>query len=99
MPAIRHPITGKELRIELASTEEIDAHADEAREFFARLFDFDFDDCLVSDESLICDFAPAVPVEDLHARILEAYRVDVSDLGHATIVNVLREIARRRPTS
>ena len=43
MATIRHPITGKELRIELASTELIDARAHEAREFFARVLDFDFD--------------------------------------------------------
>ena len=98
MATIRHPITGKELHIELASTEQIDAYAGEAREFFARVLDFDFDDCLVTDESLICDFALEVPIEELHAKIVAAYRVDVSDLGHATIVDVLREIARRRPT-
>ncbi|SRR6266568_2623400 len=98
MPTIRHPITGKEMRIELAPTEQIEAHADEAREFFARVLDFDFDNCLVTDEALICDFAPDVPLDDLHARIVAAYRVDVSDLGHATVVDVLREIARRRPT-
>jgi hypothetical protein len=99
MATIRHPITGKELRIELASTEQIDAHADEAREFFARVLDFDFDECLVTDEALICDFAPEVQIDELHARIVTAYRVDVSDLRHATIVDVLREIARRRPTA
>src|ERR1043165_37463 len=97
MTTIRHPITGKELRIELASTEQLNAHADEAREFFARVLDFDFDECLVTDESRICDFAPDVPLDELHRRILAAYRVDLSDLGHATIAHVLNEIARRRP--
>jgi len=91
--------TGKELRIELASTKEIDAHADEARDFFARVLDFDFDECLVTDEALICDFAPDVPLDELHARIVAEYRVDISDLGHATVVSALREIARRRPTA
>jgi hypothetical protein len=99
MTTIRHPITGKELRIELASTEQLNAHADEAREFFARVLDFDFDECLVTDESRICDFAPDVPLDELHRRILAAYRVDLSDLGHATIAHVLNEIARRRPTA
>jgi hypothetical protein len=87
------------MHFELAPTEQIDAHADEAREFFARVLDFDFDECLVTDESLICDFAPDVPLDELHAQIVAAYRVDVSDLGHATIVDVLREIAKRRPTA
>jgi hypothetical protein len=99
MVTIRHPITGKELRIELAPTEQIDALSDEAREFFVRVLDFDFDECLVTDAALICDFAPDLPLDELHARIVAAYRVDVSDLGHATIVNVLREIARRRPSA
>src|SRR2546423_8469113 len=89
MPTIRHPITGKELRIELAPTAQIDAHAHEAREFFARVLDFDFDECLVTDEVLICDFAPDVTLDELHARIVAAYPVDVSGLGHATIVDVL----------
>jgi hypothetical protein len=96
---VRHPITGKELHLELAPTAQIDAHANEAREFFTRVLDFDFDECLVTDESLICDFAPDVPLDELHARIVAAYRVDVSDPGHATIVDVLREIAKRRPTA
>lgn len=99
MATIRHPITGKELRFELAPTEQIEAHADEARDFFARVLNYDFDECLVTDESRICDFAPDVTLKELHARIVAAYRVDVSDLGHATIVDVLREIARRRPTA
>ena len=99
MPTTRHPITGKELRIELAPTAQIDAHADEARDFFARVLDFDFDECLVTDESRLCDFAPDVSLEAVHARVVAAYRVDVSDLGHATIVDVLREIAKRQPTA
>ena len=86
-------------KFELASTKEIDAHTEEAREFFARVLDFDFDECLVTDESLICDFAPDVPLDELHARIVAAYRVDISDLGHATIADALREIAKRRPTA
>ena len=88
-----------ELHIELAPTEQIDAHADEARDFFARVLDFDFDECLVTDESLICDFAPDVSLDDLHARIVAEYRVDISDPGHATIADALREIAKRRPTA
>jgi|SRR3954452_3197164 len=99
MATIRHPITGKELRIELAPTEQIDALSDDAREFFLRVLDFDFDECLVTDEALICDFAPDVPLDELHARIVAEYRVDISDLGHATIVSALREIARRTPTA
>ena len=86
-------------RIVLAPTEQIDALADEARQFFARVLDFDFDECLVTDESLICDFAPDTSLEVLHARILNEYRVDVSDLGHGKIVDVLRRIAERRPRS
>gem|GEM_PF-4998680 len=68
---------------------------DFAREFFAEILDFDYDECLVTDESFITDFDIAEAEAD--RRIRQRYGVDVSDLLHGPMIDVLEAIPERRP--
>jgi len=68
-----------------------------AREFFAAILDFDYDECLVTDESFITDFD--ITEAEADRRIRRHYGVDVSDLIHGPIIDVLETIPERRPHS
>ena len=63
--------------VKLAPQDRIDVIEDFAREFFAEILDFDYDECLVTDESLVTDFDIAEAEAD--RRIRQRYRVDVSE--------------------
>jgi hypothetical protein len=83
------------MRFELSKQDRIQRNEQFAREFFAEILDFDYDECLVTDESFITDFD--ITVIEAHSRIRARYGVDVSDLLGGPLVDVLEGILVRRP--
>lgn len=77
-----------EVKLRPWATEEIDQYGDEAREFFIRILDFDYDKCLVTDASELDHFPES---QDYYRqRILGIYGVDVG--GEQSIVVILKRI-------
>ena len=84
------------LRFELASTVEVDKFESIASEFFARIFDMDRDDCLITDESSLWDFHSEETNEPFYSRILQAYGIDVSDVETGNLAKIFQRIAEAR---
>ena len=77
---------------ELAPREKIRFLEPLAREFLSEVFDIDFDECLITDESCVCDFATE-ETGDYRSRARRLFGVDVPK--HAPLVDVLTSINRR----
>ena len=84
------------LKFELASTVEVDKFESIASDFFARIFDMDRDDCLMTDESSLWDFHSEESNEPFYSKILEAYGVDVSGVERGNLATIFRRIAEAR---
>ena len=76
---------------ELAPQEKIRFLEPLAREFLSGVFDIDFDECLITDESCVCDFATE-ETRDYRARARRLFGVEVPK--HAPLVDVLAAINR-----
>ncbi len=90
------PRPGTGLPIEFASTERIRCFDDIADDFFPRVLDMNYGDCLITDESTLWDFHMEESNEDLHKTIWDAYRVDVSDIDDGNLVKILERIENRQ---
>ena len=80
------------LKFELASTVEVDKFESIASDFFARIFDMDRDDCLITDESSLWDFHCEESNEPFYSKILETYRIDVSDVERGNLAKIFQRI-------
>ena len=88
------------MRIESASTDAIDQYEELAADFIPAIFGMSRDDCFITDESRLrdfCDVFDPEPRSEIDRRILDRYRVDVSDISDGNLVAVLRAITERRP--
>src|ERR1700722_6649526 len=72
----RLPRPGTHVKIEFASRDRVDAHAELAEDFIRRVLGLDW--AFVSDESSLWDFHSSDDNQDLIAKINEVYGVDVS---------------------
>ena len=57
------------------------------------MLDISFDECLVTDESLIDDFLNEESPNDFEQRFREKYGFELSDVGSDVIVRILSKIA------
>jgi hypothetical protein len=80
------------LKIELASTMEVDKLESIASDFFVRIFEMDRDDCLITDESSLWDFHCEISNEPFYSKILEVYGIDVSDLEKGNLAQIFQRI-------
>ena len=83
-------------QIELASTLEVDKLEGIASDFFPRILDMDRNDCLITDESSLWDFHSEESNGAFYSKILEAYGIDVSDVGRANLAKIFQRIAEAR---
>ena len=84
------------LKVELAPSVEVDKFESIASDFFARIFDMDRDDCLITDESSLWDFHSEESNEPFYSKILEAHGIDVSDVERGNLAKILRRITEAR---
>src|SRR5271168_4661418 len=77
--------------VEFASQERVGANQDLSEEFIRRVLDLDW--AWISDESSLWDFHTNETNELLHAKIMEVYGVDVSDIESAKLSEILDRVA------
>ncbi len=80
--------------IEFASQKRVEVNQDLSEEFIRRILDLDW--AWISDESSLWDFHTEETNELLHAKIMEVYGVDVSDIESAKLSEILDRIAARQ---
>lgn len=75
---IRKAAAAKEGRIVMATSDNVDDYEDIARGFLKEMFDIEYDECFISDESTLSDFAGCCFPEDVEANgmpLEEFYKV------------------------
>jgi len=83
---------GRPKRVELASTIEVDKFEGFASDFFAKIFDMDRNNCLITDESSLWDFHGEESNDQFYSKIVEAYGIDVSDVAQANLAKIFKRI-------
>lgn len=86
------PGTKVPLKVEFASTNEIDQYDFIAVDFFKKVLAMSYYDCFISDESSLWDFHSEETNEYLFKKILEHYEVDVSDIESGNLVEIFKRI-------
>lgn len=84
----------KDKTIIMSPTDVIDEYDDIAREFLKSVFDIDFDECLISNESMLSDFSGCcLPEEyDFPAGLTRQERFNhLYGIGDAETVRVIKE--------
>jgi hypothetical protein len=92
------PRPGTGAPIEFASTERVQLYDDIANDFFDRVLDMNYGDCLITDESSLWDFHVEESNEHLYRKIWNAYRTDVSDIDDGNLVTIFERIENRGRT-
>jgi len=90
---LARPGTG--LPIEFAPTYRIEEHPDLARDFFQRIFNLNYDECFVSNESSLWDFHGEETNDSLNEKILLTYGVDISDIESGNLADVFTRLVSR----
>ena len=90
-------LSGK-LRPRFAPRRYIRYYADIARVVFAELYQLDYDECIVTDESALIDYESSfgVSMADAILTIKNLYGVDVSDLQNGNLLNIFRRIRAKQ---
>jgi hypothetical protein len=90
------PFKGK--KIVLAPTHGIGAFASIAEEFMSAVFDMEPGAYLITDESGLHDFEDVeeMRLEDIHAKIMSVFDVDVRDVPAGNLVEIFARIHRQR---
>lgn len=86
------PRPGQRLQLELAPTQRIAHHAELAADFFERILELNYDECLVTDESSLWDFHTEESNAPLHEQIWLASGVDVSDIASGNLVLIFERL-------
>lgn len=86
----------KGMKIECAPTSGIDMFQTIAEDFMKRILDLDYEECLITDESSVFDFADFTEAE-LRNRILEAYDLDISEIKTGNLLALFQRIHKRKP--
>lgn len=87
------PRPGKKVPIQFAATDRIDRHGELADDFVQRVLGLSA--AWISNESSLWDFHNEESNADLEKKILDVYRVDVSDINSANLGDILERIAAR----
>ena len=90
------PFKGK--RIKFAPTTGINMFEDIAEEFMERIFGFKPGEYRITDESSLTDFTGVdeMTLTDIQNKVREVYGVDVSDMGHGNLVEIIMRIHHAR---
>lgn len=86
------PGTKVPIKVEFASTREIENYDFIAADFFRKVLRMNYYDCFISDESSLWDFHDKETNEHLSEKIREIYEVDVSDIESGNLVEIFKRI-------
>jgi hypothetical protein len=89
------PRPGTGLPIEFAPTDQIELHWEIAEDFFRRILEMNYQGCWVSDQSSLWDFHGEESNQQLHQKVWESYRVDISDIEDGNLVRIFERIESR----
>jgi hypothetical protein len=73
----------------------VEEHPDLAADFFRRIFDMDYAEVWISDDSSLWDFDLAESLDDTYEKILLTYGVDVSDIDGARLAPIFERLVSR----
>ena len=91
------PRPGTGAPLEFASTAIIEQHEDLARDFLKRIFGYDYDGCIITDESSIYELIISDEEEEkCLAAIKEQYNIDASQIEGGRIADILVAINETR---
>jgi hypothetical protein len=91
------PRPGTDVPIEFAPFEVVSRHEDLAAEFFPPIIGMSYDDCLITDESSVWDFAVMGDAGELARKVRLVFGTDISDLAaEGNIAAILDRIAAHR---
>lgn len=76
-----------------ADSTEVDSYEEIAVDFFDRVLGMDYMDCCITDQSSIDDFSPVMPGSEIVSKVLDIYRVDISDIKDGNLVQIFKRIS------
>lgn len=90
------PRPGTKIPIRFASRERIDAHSELADDFIHRVLQLEW--ALITDESILLDFAIGGSIKELQDRVFLIYGVAIYAIEDGNIATILDRIAAERGT-
>ena len=90
------PRPGTRVPIQFAPANIINHHVELARDFMARVFNLNYDECFISDESSLWDLHTDETNDDYYRKIMLIYGVDVSTVEGAKLALIFERIANQR---
>ncbi len=86
------PFKGK--KIEFAPTTGVDMFLDISEDFMKKIFNFEPEEFLISDESSLFDFMGLDEMEltDIQKKIRDVYNLDVSDIASGNLLEIFMRI-------
>lgn len=76
-----------------ASAEKVKEYEQLGVDFMQKILNLDFHECFISDESTLYDFLNGA-CDQLDQKILDIYRVDVSDVEDRNLVQIFEKISK-----
>jgi hypothetical protein len=89
------PRPGSRVPLEFAPTDRVRALEHVARDFMSRVLGYDFDQCLVTDESSLWDFHCEESNAGVYNTIALLYGIDISDIEDGNLVAIFERIDSR----
>lgn len=91
------PRPGTSVPIRFGEIQFLSRHEDLARELFPPILGYDYDDCLITEQSSVWDFPVEFRAEELARKVLLVFDTDISDLAEeGNIAAILDRIAAKR---
>ncbi len=84
------------MRLEFAPSDVIAQYETIARDFLSRIFNLDYEKCLISDQSSLWDFYASESDEPLFQKIRNVYGIDVADIKDGNLVKVFARLASHK---
>ena len=91
--ALPRPGTGAKFGFSMASTDLVEKYQDIAREVMPRILGYEFDDCLITDESSLGDFPE--PDEEYLRKLGVLYGLHPSSFPDLRLVTIFEKVATR----
>lgn len=86
------PGTNVPIEVRFASSTEIEQYEHIAVDFFKKILNLDYYECLITDESSLWDFHSEETNDHLHEKIAFVYEVDVADIKSGNLVEIFARI-------
>jgi hypothetical protein len=89
----RLPRPGTRVPLEYSSQDRVNLRSDLAQDFIRRVLELEW--AWISDESSLWDFHTELTNDQLNAKIMEVYGIDVSDIESGNLSEIFERIASK----